>query len=69
VCQNEKFVDSTIDNKLEDKIRGVGAESFAKVFVYKNLSIDAKTPLYISSTKFTHLSTMLRLMNLNEMNG
>jgi len=37
--------------------------------VFKNISNDAKTPLYLGSTNFTRLSTMLRLMNLKAMNG
>jgi len=28
------------------------------------MSVDAETPLYVGSTKFTQLSAILRLMNL-----
>jgi len=57
-----------MDDRLEDKIRDVGAESFANA-VFKNMSNDAETPLYPGSTNFTRLSTVLRLMNLKAMNG
>ncbi|WVZ00540.1 hypothetical protein V8G54_026609 [Vigna mungo] len=33
------------------------------------MSTDAKTPLYVGSTKFTRLSAVLRLMNLKASNG
>jgi len=61
-------VDFSVDDRLEDMIRDVGAKSFANAD-FKNMSNDAETPLYHGSTNFTRLSTMLRLMNLKAMNG
>jgi len=58
----------SMDDRLEDMIRDVGAESFANA-VFENMSNDAETPLYPSSNNFTRLSAVLRLMNLKAMNG
>jgi len=63
-----KFVDFPMDNRLKDKIRDVGAESFTQA-VFENISNDAETPLYPGSTNFTRLLVVLRLMNLKAMNG
>jgi len=57
-----------VDNRLEGMIHDVGAESFA-IAIFENMSNDAETPLYLGSTNFTRLSTVLRLMNLKAMNG
>ena len=57
-----------MDDRLEDMIRDVEAESIANV-VFENMSNDAETPLYPGSTNFTRLSAVLRLMNLKAMNG
>jgi len=54
---------------MEDMIRDVGAEAFAQTHVYETMSDDAKTLLYVGSTKFTRLSAVLRLMNLKATNG
>jgi len=58
-------MDSTMEDRLKeyklvDMICHVGAEAFAQVHVY---------PLYVGSTKFIRLSTVLRLMNLKVANG
>ena len=58
----------SMDDRLKDMIRDVGAKSFASA-VFKNMSNDLETPLYPGSTNFTRLSTVLRLMNLKAMNG
>jgi len=58
----------SMDERLEDMICDVGAESFANA-VFENMSNDAETPLYPGSTNFTQLSTVLKLMNLKAMNG
>ena len=50
-------------------IRDVDANFFAQAHVYETISVDAETPLYVGSTKFTRLSTVLRLMNLKATNG
>ena len=57
------------DDRLEDMIHDVGAESFAQVHEYGSMSSDAETPLYLGSTNFTRLSMVLRLMNLKAING
>jgi len=63
-------MDYTVDDdELANMIRDVGAESFAEAHGHKSISIDTKTPLYLGSTNFTRLSTMLRLMNLKAING
>jgi len=54
---------------MEDMIRDVGIEAFAQAHVYETMSVDAETPLYVGSTKFTRLSAVLRLMNLKATNG
>ena len=55
--RTEEFVDWTMNDKLENMIHDVGAESFVEV-VFENIS-----------TNFTQLSIMLRLMNLKATNG
>ena len=55
--------------KLVDMICHVGIEAFAQVHMYETMSTDTETSLYISSTKFIRLSTVLRLMNLKVANG
>ena len=78
VFVTEEYVGSTIDDaehddvdddRLEDMIRDVGADSFAEAHGYGSMSSDAETPLYPISTNFTRLSTVLRLMNLKTING
>ena len=58
----------SMDDRLKDMIRDVGAEFFSNA-VFENMSNDAETPLYPGSTNFTRLSAVLRLMNLKAMNG
>ncbi|KAK7346843.1 hypothetical protein VNO80_21366 [Phaseolus coccineus] len=74
VSVTEEYVeaehDDVVDDRLEDMIRDVGAESFAKAHGYGSMSSDAETPLYPGSTNnFTRLSVVLRLMNLKALNG
>ena len=57
------------DDRLEDMIRDVGAQSFAKAHVYGSMSSNTETPLYPGATNFTRLSALLRLMNLKAING
>ena len=66
---NEAVHDDVDDDRLEDMIRDVEVESFAKVHGYGSISSDAETPLYPGSTNFTRLSAVLRLMNLKAING
>jgi len=66
---DEAVHDDVNDDQLEDMIRDVGAESFAKVHGYGSMSSDVETPLYPGSTNFTRLSAVLRLMNLKAING
>jgi len=61
--------DEVHDDRLEDMIRDVGAESFAEAHGYGSMSTDAETPLYLGSTNFTQLSAVLRLINLKAING
>ena len=68
VVEAHQFVELTMKDRLEDMIPDVGVQTFAKV-VYENMTTDAKTPLYPSSTNFKQLSTMLRLINLKALNG
>ena len=78
VSVTEEYVGSTMDeavhddgddDRLENMIRDVGAECFAKAHGYESMSKDAETPLYPGSTNFTRLSAVLRLMNLKAING
>jgi len=48
---------------------GCWHKSFSQAHVYETMSVDAETLLYVDSTKFTRLSTVLRLMNLKATNG
>ena len=66
---DEAVHDDVDDDRLEDMIRDVGVESFAKVHGYGSMSSDANTPLYPGSTNFTRLSAVLRLMYLKAING
>jgi len=78
VSRNEYVIDFTMEERrkervqkdnMEDMIQDVGAKAFTQVHVYQTMSADAETPLYVSLTKFTRLSTILRLMNLKATNG
>jgi len=61
-------IDWITNDRLENMIRDVGAQSFTEV-LYENMSSDVETLLHCISTNFTRLSTMLRLMNLKALNG
>jgi len=74
---SEEYVEYTMDDAihgevhddlLEDMIRDMGAESFAEAYGYGSMSSNAKTPLYLGSTNFIRLSTVLILMNLKAIN-
>jgi len=41
------------EDNIEDMIWDVGVEAFSQAHVYETMSIEAKTSLYIGSTKFT----------------
>jgi len=78
VSVTEEYVGSTMDDavhddvdddRLEDMIRDVGAQSFVEAHEYGSMSSDVETQLYPGSTNFTRLSAMLRLMNLKAING
>jgi len=56
---NDAVHDDVDDDRLEDMICDVGAESFAEVHGYGSMSSDAETPLYPEPTNFTWLSAML----------
>ena len=66
---DEAVHDDIDDDRLEDMIRDVGAESFAKAHGYGSMSSDAETTLYPGSTNFTRLFAVLRLMNSKAING
>ena len=57
------------DDRLEDMLRYVVAESFAEAHGYGSMSSGTETPLYPRSTNFARLSVVLRLMNLKAING
>ena len=61
--------DTVDDDRLEDMIRDVGAQSFVEAHGYGSMSSDAETPLYPGATNFTRLSAVLRLMNLKAIYG
>ena len=68
VAEAHQFVESIMEDRLEDMIRDVGVQTFAKV-VYENITTDVETTLYPGSTNFTRLSIVLRLINLKALNG
>ena len=61
--------DDVDDDRLEDMICDVGAQSFVEAHRYGSMSSDAETPLYPGENNFTRLSAVLRLMNLKAING
>ena len=65
--REEQFEERIEEDNREDMIRDVGAKAFAQAHVYETMS--PKTPLSVGSTKFTRLSTILRLTNLKATNG
>ena len=67
--REERCEERVEEDNMEDMIQDVGVEAFAQAHVYETMSVDAETPLYVGSTKFTRLSTILRLMNLKATNG
>ena len=78
VSRTEHVVDSTMEegreerveeDNMEDMIQDVGLEAFAQAHVYKMMSTNTETPLYVCLTKFMRLSTVLRLMHLKATNG
>ena len=68
LVEEHRFVESTMEDRLEDMICDVGVQTFAKA-VYENMTTNAETPLYLDSTNFTRLSAVLRLINLKALNG
>jgi len=60
-----QFVESTMEDRLEDMIHEVGVQTFTKV-VYENMTTDVETPLYPCSTNFKRLSRVSRLINLSD---
>ena len=66
---NDEVHDDVDDDRLEDMIRDGEAESFEEAHGYGSMSSDVETPLYLGSTNFRRLSTMLRLMNMKTING
>jgi len=57
------------DERLEDMIRDVRVESFAKLHGYENMFTNAETSLYPGPTNFILLSMVIRLMHLKAING
>jgi len=68
MTKEHQFVELTMKDRLENMIHDVRVQTFAKA-VYENMTTDGETPLYPGSTNFTRLSAMLRLINLNALNG
>ena len=65
--QEERCQERVEEDNMEDMIQDVGVKAFAQAHVYETMS--PKTPLSVGSTKFTRLSTILRLTNLKATNG
>ena len=68
VSAPEQVPEHTQD-RLEDMIQDVGADSFLRAHVYDTLKSDSETPLYDGCLNFTRLSAVLKLMNLKATNG
>jgi len=68
VAEAHQFVESIMEDRLEDMIRDVAVQTFVKA-VYENMTTNAKTPLCSGSTNFIRLSVVLRLINLKALNG
>jgi len=64
VSEEEEEVDLEMGDQLEEMIRDVGHDSFQRANVYENLCNDAEKPLYAECTKYTRLSTVLKLFNV-----
>jgi len=61
--------DLEMEDQLEEMIHDISDDVFKHAHVYENLCNDAKTPLYPGCTKFTRLSTILKLFNVKAKNG
>ncbi|CAH9081963.1 unnamed protein product, partial [Cuscuta epithymum] len=57
------------DDHLEDMIRDLGEETFKRSHLYDTFCVDSEKPLYPGCTKYTRLSSVLRLFNLKAKNG
>ena len=68
VTKEHRFVESIMEDRLEDMICDVEVQTFAKT-VYENMTTDAETSLYPGSTNFLQLLVVLRLINLKALNG
>jgi len=78
VSISEEYIQSSMDDavhgeihddRLEDKLCDVRADSFAKSYGYRSMSSGEENPLYPGSTNFTRLPMVLRLVNLKVING
>lgn len=62
-------VDEDMDDRLEDKIFGIGDSSYMKAHIYDTLCSDKDVPLYKGCTSFTRLYVLLKLFNLKAKGG
>ena len=62
-------VDYSKGDKLEDMTHDVKEHFMDRPHLIKSLKDDAEKPLCVGYSKFTKLSTVLRLYNLKEENG
>jgi len=67
--RQKRYEERVEEDNMEDMIRDVGVEAFTQAHMYETMSADAETSLYVGSTKFTRLSSVLRLVNLKASNG
>ncbi|KAK7395527.1 hypothetical protein VNO78_16086 [Psophocarpus tetragonolobus] len=58
-----------IDDRVEEMIRDVGHEFFQHAHLYDSLKSNLDTTLYPGCTKFTHLTVVLKLVNVKARNG
>ena len=68
-CDKREEVDCSEGDKLEDMIHDVEDHFMNRPHLIQTLKDDTKEPLYIDCSKFTKLSTVLRLYNLKVENG
>jgi len=50
-------------------IDDIGEENFKGAHMYDSLKDDSEKSIYPSCTRFTHLSTILRIFNIKARNG
>ena len=57
------------EDRMEDIIHDIEEDSFQQAHMCDSLKDDSETPFYLSCSSFTHLSTILKLINIKGRNA